>query len=180
MARRSARNAGKTMDYSDFNSASLFPEGPPTNGIERAFHALSLEAFPSSQYARVDDILVHALFSTKRRPHGYRALHPTTAGNDTGLTNDNADAISQIIMSDIDREHPTKEECKVAAMNILIQFHEFFIEGDLPIIQQYVINFHSPHERLVDGFSQPSTTLCFTPLNPQFDQDLQSGFWRPN
>jgi len=132
------------VDYAGIDSISFFPEGPPTDEIERTCHALNLEAFPSSSYAHVDDILVYALFATKLRPHSYRALRPATAGNDTGLTDKDATmTISKIITSEINHDHPTKEECKVVAMNIWIQFHEFFMEGDLPIIEQYVIKIQS-------------------------------------
>jgi hypothetical protein len=136
MPRRSARNENRIVEYSNFGSISLFPEGPPMDGIERILQDLNLQAFPSLSYARVDDILVHALFATKRRPFGYRALHPETAGGSTGLTDNDAMGISNIIVSEIQHGHPTKEECKAAAMAIWFKFDKFFLEEDLPIIEQ--------------------------------------------
>jgi hypothetical protein len=96
------------VDYSNFKSASCFPKGPSINGIERTFHALNLKAFSSSQHTRVDDILIQALFSTKRHPHSYRALHPTIDENDTGLTNNDANTISKIIELDINYDPQPK------------------------------------------------------------------------
>lgn len=115
---------------------SLFPDTPPTNETEHILQDLNLQAFPSAPYARVDDILVHAQFSTKCRPHGYRALHPKTAGDSTGLTEKDALDISNIIKLEINHDKPTKAECQVAAMDIWCQFDKFFLEEDLPIIEQ--------------------------------------------
>jgi hypothetical protein len=106
------------VEYSNFDSINLFPEGPPMNGIECILQDLNLQAFPSSLYAHADDILVHALFAIKCRPFGYRALHPETARGCTGLTNDDAMDISNIIVSEIQHNYPTKEECKAVAMVI--------------------------------------------------------------
>jgi hypothetical protein len=52
------------MKYSEMDT-SLFPDTPPTNETKRILQDLNLQAFPSAPYARVDDILVHAQFSTK-------------------------------------------------------------------------------------------------------------------
>jgi len=104
MLRRSTRNEGKTVDYAALDSTSFFPDGEPTNEIEHIFQALNLKAFPCSSYARVDDILVCALFSTKHRPYSYRALQLEAAGDDTlaGLTDKDIMAISKIITSEIE------------------------------------------------------------------------------
>ena len=141
MLRRSARNKGKAVDYANIGSTSLFPDELPTDDLELTLQGLNSEAFPSSLYARVDDILVHSLFATKSRPHGYRALHPEAAGGDTGLTDEVAMAISKIISEEISHDHPTKEECSVAAMLIWTRHYELFPEQQqaqqhLPIIGQ--------------------------------------------
>ncbi|KAF8496370.1 hypothetical protein F5888DRAFT_1804059 [Russula emetica] len=127
------------------------PDGPPTDKIERTFQTLNLEAFPSSSYAHVDDILVRALFATKHCPHGYRALHPKTAGDDTGLIDKDAISISKIIKSEIKHDHPTKEDCKVAAMHIWCQYHSFLLKEDLPIIKHLLLRYallHSIHSSI--------------------------------
>jgi hypothetical protein len=60
LPRCSKHNLGKLVDYSA-DSISLYPDGPPTHDVEVLIHKLNLQAFPSSSYARVDDILVYAL-----------------------------------------------------------------------------------------------------------------------
>lgn len=142
--RRSTRNAKKpSIAYAD-SEPSSFPEGPPSNAIENIFHALNKEAFPSSSYARVDDILVHALFATKCRPHGYRALHPEPAGDSIiglQITDQDTINIAKIINSGIKLEE-LQENCDAVAINILKNFpHLFHEDSDLPIIKQYVVNF---------------------------------------
>jgi hypothetical protein len=199
MPRQSARIKGKKrVDYaamdSGSGSTSLFPEGPPKDEIERIFWALNLEAFPSSPYAHVDNILVHVLFATKHRPQSYRALHPETAGDNTlaGLTNEDALAISKIITSNLntnltqaaDRLLELKEQCKVTALEIWCRFHWLWPASDseksLSIINQYVSKFHSLCKWFFDGVLQPSAALYFTPLSPQLSKAEQGDFCRPN
>ena len=49
-----------------------YPLSKPTNPLERILAWLNNETFPSSDYARVDNILVSSLFSSKRHPNTYR------------------------------------------------------------------------------------------------------------
>jgi hypothetical protein len=118
---------------------SLFPEGPPTDDFEHLIKELNSQSFPSSAYARVDDILVQALFRTKRNRQNYRALLPATAGDATDITDEEALAISNIIRKEISRDYPTAEECRLAALNIWVVYYKLLHEGDLTIIEQYVI-----------------------------------------
>jgi hypothetical protein len=183
--RRSARNAGRPQaSYTDAEP-SLFPEGPPTNPIEKIFHALNLEAFQSTSYARVDDILVHALFATKSRPHSYRALHPEPAGDSSTslqVTDNDGINMAKIINAELKwnnnpldpalADFTLKEDCNAVAIKILHAFPQLFHrDSDLPIIKQYVIKFHSLCKKLFNDFSQPSTALYSTPLNSQFNQN---------
>jgi hypothetical protein len=133
--RRSTRNVGKTVDYS-MDSMSLFPEGPPANDLEVLIHSLNLQAFPSSAYARVDDILVYALFSTKRSPNYYRALLPATAGDGIDITRDEAISISNIVRAEVSHDEPTKEQCQVAASKISKIHRNILLEQDVPIFEQ--------------------------------------------
>lgn len=131
--RRSTRNVGKNVDYS---SHSLFPDGDPHSDFEALIHTLNLEAFPSSEYARVDDILVSALFETKRRPRYYRALLPATAGDSKDITKEEAIDISNIIRGEISHDHPTQDQCEAAAVKIMRNHDKHFVEEDLGIIKQ--------------------------------------------
>ena len=62
---------------STVNQEYSYPDGPPTSDIERWVSKLDLQSFPSQDYARIDDILVYALFGIKRSSRHYRALLPS-------------------------------------------------------------------------------------------------------
>lgn len=66
------------MNYDDLNVAS-YPEGKPVTAFEKRVAALDQQSFPAKMFARVDDILVYALFATKRRANGYRGIKPGRA-----------------------------------------------------------------------------------------------------
>ena len=73
--RRSSRiaalpNSSVTEEYS-------YPDGPPVSELEKWVSKLDLQSFPSQDYARIDDILVYALFGSKRSYKNYRALMPS-------------------------------------------------------------------------------------------------------
>jgi hypothetical protein len=110
--RHSTRTAGRVVNYS-VDSLSLYPEGPPTNDFEHLMHMLNLQAFSSSSYIRVDDILVHALFTSKCHQRSYRAFLPAMAGDNTDISNEEAISISNVIRNEISHDNPTKEQCGV-------------------------------------------------------------------
>lgn len=135
--RRSTRKIGQNVDYSCDN-ISLFPDGPPTNELERTLSQLNSQAFPGSPYARVDDILVQVLFRTKRDSKNYRALVPATAGNGTHLSNEVAIAAANILGKAISHDTPTVEQCKLAAFLVFVELHEHLHDEDLEIVEQFV------------------------------------------
>jgi hypothetical protein len=138
--RRSTRKLGKNVDYSG-DDISLFPDGPPMNELENRLSQLNLEAFPGSAYARVDDILIQALFRTKRDSKNYRALFPARAGEDTDLSNQEAIDMANILRKEISHDTPTMEQCRLGALHIWVVFHEHLHTGDLNIIEQFVFIF---------------------------------------
>jgi hypothetical protein len=138
LPRCSTHNLGKLVDYSA-DSINLYPDGPPTHDVEVLIHKLNLQAFPSSSYARVDDILVYALFATKKRPHYYRALLPATASDHRDITDEEALSISNIVRKEVSHDNPSREECELAAFEISCRHHQLLLEEDLPIVEQYVI-----------------------------------------
>jgi tRNA U54 and U55 pseudouridine synthase Pus10 len=138
--RRSTRKIGKNVDYSGDN-ISLFPDGPPMNELESTLSQLNSQAFPGTAYARVDDILVQALFRTKRDSKNYRALVPATAGNDTDISNEEAIDMANILRDEISQDTPTREQCRIAALHIWVVFHEHLHERDLNIMEQFVFIF---------------------------------------
>jgi hypothetical protein len=138
--RRSARNAGKAVNY--IEESRLFPEEPPSNDFEHLIHDLNLQAFPSLSYARVDDILVFALFATKRCHGHYRSLVPATSGERLTITMEVAISIANIIRLGVSCENPTMNECQATAMQLRSTHHNLFLMDDLSILEQYVLFFH--------------------------------------
>jgi hypothetical protein len=138
MARRSERNVGKKVNYGNIEM-SLFPDGPPTTPIEHTFHSLNMKAFPHSSYALVDNIVVHARFSTKRRAHSTRAFLLQTTGDHTHLEKKDSLKICEIINSKIDPNYPTHAECETAAMDIQSHLHWLLTKEHIPILQQCVV-----------------------------------------
>jgi hypothetical protein len=136
--RRSARNVGKTFDYTD--SSSIFPEGPPGNELERLIERLNKQAFASSSYAQVDDILVYSLFATKHRAGNHRALVPLTAGDGPWMTRKEALSIANIIRLAISPDHPTEAECNAAAIQLWHEHRGLVAKEDLGIVEQQVIS----------------------------------------
>lgn len=137
MPRRSERNLGKLVDYTT-DLISLYPDGPPIHDVEITIHDLNMQGFSSSSYARVDDILVYALFATKHRAHCYKALLPATASEQRSVTDKEALSIANIVRQKISHSNPSKAECDLAALEISQSHQELLEEGDLPIIEQYV------------------------------------------
>lgn len=76
--RRSAR-IRPPIRYDGDAQTSVYPDGPPSGGLEVVLARLNLEAFPAAEYARVDDLLVYSLFATKSHPNSYRAWIPVRA-----------------------------------------------------------------------------------------------------
>jgi hypothetical protein len=137
--RRSKRNVGKMTSYIDCSPMSMFPDGPPATPLERTFQALNLEAFPLLSYALVDDILVHALFATKLRAQGYRAIQPRMVGGGPRLSDKEALGVWDIINSNVEKDHPTRVECEAAAVEIQRHLHLYLLEEHIPIIRQCVV-----------------------------------------
>jgi hypothetical protein len=135
--RRSARNVGKVVNYKEHGS--YFPEEPPSNDFECLLHHLNQQAFPSLSYARVDDLIVFALFATKRCSGHYRALVPATSGRGVEITMGDAISIANIVRLGISRDAPTRDECQMTAMELQRVHHNIFIESDLIILEQCVV-----------------------------------------
>lgn len=79
LLKMSVRRSGRRRNPVAFEPDSCYPDAPPCTEFERIVAKLDLEAFPSSNFARIDDVLTYALFATKRSPRNYRALVPTRA-----------------------------------------------------------------------------------------------------
>lgn len=76
---RPKRSKAPTDEYSSY------PDGPPSTQLEEWVSELDKQSFPSADFARIDDIVVAALFASKRNPTFYRALLPARAFSEEGL-----------------------------------------------------------------------------------------------
>ena len=92
----------------------------------------------------MDNILIHALFAMKSRPHAHRAMQPKTVEGHTILTHKEALNVFKIIQSEpgIDHDYSTKEECKAVAINIQHYLPRLLHKEHLSIIEQYVVKLH--------------------------------------
>jgi hypothetical protein len=70
--RRSGRLTTKAMYFDKFSPS--YPDEKPANDFERRVASLDQQSFPYEQFSVVDDILVYALFGSKRRTKGYRTI----------------------------------------------------------------------------------------------------------
>ena len=89
--RRSAR-ATRQINY-NLGTVRAYPDGEPTTDFERRIAALNHQAFHSSTFTKVDDILVYALFASKRRQRSYRACVPSTTFYDAAAQISKEDGI---------------------------------------------------------------------------------------
>jgi hypothetical protein len=135
--RRSTRNVKPNHSYVEDIQPS-YPENQPKSPLERILAQLNSESFPSSDYARVDNILLSSIFGPKRHPNGYRALRfpPVFANIETPVTN--ASEICRIYNSHCPDGHRGVEDAVKRASIEIHKASPLFVEADLPIITQYV------------------------------------------
>lgn len=120
----------------------MYPDGRACNDIERLISRLDLQSFPAAPYARVDDIIVYALFASKRHPNGYRSLRPATAMGNVGcaariVTDGQAMGICHIWNKRISRERDFDTHAVDTMVKEIVEIAaELFVPGDLPILKQ--------------------------------------------
>ena len=78
MVLRHSSHVGGSKRYLDKDIPS-YPDGAPVTEFENRIAILNQQAFPSALFAYMDDILVYALFASKRRQSSYRMWKPDTA-----------------------------------------------------------------------------------------------------
>jgi hypothetical protein len=134
--RRSARTS-KRINYADIDTPS-YPDGPPQTGFEHTIDRLNRHPLHSSSYEAVDDVLVYCLFSSKRRSRSYRSWI-TTATSTTStraVTAEEGIAVADLCYSIIDRERPTVESCRQAAVQLHQMHSHLFFRDEMDIIEQ--------------------------------------------
>jgi hypothetical protein len=133
--RRSARSATKPRYDNEFSPA--YPDDEPANEFENRVATLNQESFPWEMFSTVDDILVYALFSSKRRVSGYRAINADRAFGEEGAPITRKEGIKiRKILGDHSEERGV-EDTRHVAQSLVKAFPKVFSPDQLPVIQQY-------------------------------------------
>lgn len=113
-----------------------YPDGPPVSALERAVHKLNRESFRSNVLAYVDNILVRALFTSKKRYHSSKAMELSMVGTLGCLPSECTDMARLINGGIVDRQDPSPEQCRQAAQRLQEAFpHVFGEEHRRPLEQ---------------------------------------------
>jgi len=88
---------------------------------------LNQQSFPSARLARIDDLVVYAMFATKARPTSYRALKPDTISGAT-MTADQGGLFNGCIKMHVDPLNPSFATCQEAAKEVMAKLPELFGE----------------------------------------------------
>ncbi|KAI0321617.1 hypothetical protein OF83DRAFT_1050919 [Amylostereum chailletii] len=134
--RRSARLSVATKkNYLD--SHVSYPDGPPSTTFECSVAALNNESFPHKSYSGVDDMLVYALFAAKRRPRYSRAfLLSSVSQEPRPVTREDGIKIHAICHNYVDKDLPTREQCRRAAVELVQSYPTLFYAHKGPVVQQ--------------------------------------------
>jgi hypothetical protein len=132
--RRSSRL--KNERPSRYLDEPCYPDSPPTSQFEHAVAELNSQSFHSLHYAAIDDLLVYALFGSKRREKHYRALFPTRASDQIRQINANEGIAIRRRCETIPRTSPTFKDCSDAAVNISKDFPHLLDAECVPIATQ--------------------------------------------
>ena len=136
--RRSSRNT-KKMDYDDKFTPS-YPENQPRNEFEHRIALLNKQTFISSSFAAVDDALVYALFSSKRRTTGHRAMIPDRAFREEEplITKEQGLTICHIYKNCLGEQGKGHDEnfVEVACDSMSMALPDVFTRERLPILRQ--------------------------------------------
>jgi hypothetical protein len=136
--RRSTRPTVK-VNY-DLGTVPAYPDRDPVTDLERTIAHLNSQAFYSSSFTQVDDVLVYALFASKRRQRSYRSCVPDSAFPDapTPISDDEGIKIRHIYGL-----HTAKrglDGIPDASRDLILQLPTIFHKHSLPILQQQVIS----------------------------------------
>ncbi|KAJ7783164.1 hypothetical protein B0H16DRAFT_1447328 [Mycena metata] len=108
-------------------SGSSYPDGKPDTPFEKMIQLLNHQSFPSARLARIDDLVVYAMFATKARPESYRAFKPDTISGAT-MTADQGGAFNGCVKMHVDPLNPTFATCQEAAKEVMAKLPELFGE----------------------------------------------------
>jgi hypothetical protein len=132
--RRSARTTTVPSYKDEFTPC--YPDDEPGNDFERLIASLDQQSFPWELLSTVDDILVFALFSTKRRQANHRAVKTARAfgGENTPVTPEQGIEIRKIYES-----VQELDQVPGVAQAMATTFPQIFPQEQVAVIQQCVI-----------------------------------------
>ena len=117
-ARHSARLQGAEKQTPPPQSWDGYPETKPETRETRALHFLNQQAYGEAHFARVDAMLVSALFGSKNRPGSSGAIFPQQATEHL-LSPVDGVRTTHICYAKISKESPTLEQCSEAAQELV-------------------------------------------------------------
>ena|ERR1700760_42079 len=133
--RRSTRT--KRTVKNDIPLVSAYPDMAPATDFERKIAFLNGQSFPSSLFSEVDDILVYALFASKKRQRSYRACIPDTAFNASKLSISNEQGITIRHIYGRHTQGPNGiAGVSIACQALVTELPSIFKEDGIPIVQQ--------------------------------------------
>jgi len=100
--------------------------------------SLNRQSFPAVAYSRVDDVIVFALFASKRRNVGCRSLDPAPVSFGRDVTSDEGIHIRKICQQHIEKALPTRDQCREVAEILPRQFPHLLAESEKAVIEQWV------------------------------------------
>ena len=133
--RRSTRVTRKTVH--DFVTISAYPDGKPITDFERKIAILNQQAYLSTLFSQIDDIVVYALFASKRQQTSYRACIPDVAFQDAQLPISKEEGIRiRRIYGEHTEGNTGIAGIPAACRAFIEELPSVFKEGTMPIVQQ--------------------------------------------
>ena len=133
--RRSARLQGAEKQTPPPQIWDGYPETKPETRETRALHFLNQQAYGEAHFARVDAMLVSALFGSKNRPGSSGAIFPQQATEHLLPPVDGV-RTTHICYAKISKESPTLEQCSEAAQELVGVMPSLFFSEDLKLLQK--------------------------------------------
>ena len=121
----------------DISLVTAYPDTEPATDFERKIAILNRQSYPSALFAEVDDIIVYALFASKRRQISYRACVPDTAFS---INNRTISEEQGIMIRHIYRDHTQGDSgitgIPMACQALISELPTIFTQDMLPTVQQ--------------------------------------------
>jgi hypothetical protein len=150
MLRRSSRLQETKTLSTPVPPVTSYPDGEPVTEFENLVARLNSQSFPSLEYGRIDDIVVYALFASKKNFSYYRRLEPASALDDPsptpanpgissrpGLTNEQAITFCRLYNDNLPVHKRSSEESIASVARLICSsLPDIFGMNDLPLLTQ--------------------------------------------